>query len=360
MRGSIRLGNIAGIGVFIHWTFSLLILFIIYSGYKQGNNASQMMWSVLFVLSIFGTVFLHELGHALAAKRYGIKTKDITLLPIGGLARLEKMPEKPLEEIVVAIAGPAVNITLALITGIFLHFSGITLTMKELQTSVNAENFFLYFFVVNIWLSLFNLIPAFPMDGGRVLRALLSFKLKRHVATDVAARIGQFMALVFVFVGFKSNPFLILIGIFIFLGAQGESQMVKTNFLLQGIRAKDFIITRFEKLDINEPVQTAVNLLLNSQSKVFLITENNLPIGSLSRDEIIKALAEKKENDPVGDVMNKNLLFVGPEKPVEELMSVMQSEGSGLVIVQNENQFLGIIDRDNLLELIMIRSVRRA
>jgi Zn-dependent protease/CBS domain-containing protein len=318
-----------------------------------------MLWTILFVLSIFGTVFLHELGHALAAKRYNIKTKDITILPIGGVARLEKMPEKPTEELVVALAGPAVNITLALITSLFIQIPEKEALTKLMLSGVNSETFFLYFFIVNIWLAIFNLIPAFPMDGGRVLRALLSFKLKRHIATEIAARIGQLLAIVFVVVGFSYSPVLIFIGIFIFLGAHGESEMVKTSFLLKNVSAKDFIITKFEELDENETIEKAVELLLNSQSKTFLITSDNKAVGSLSRDEIIKALAENGKSQVIHEVMNRNLTFITGDKPVEELFPVMQANKNGLIIVHENNEFTGIIDWDNLVELIMIRNVMK-
>ena len=165
MKGSFKLGNVAGIGVFVHWTFAILIAYIIFSNYRLGHNAEQITWAVIFILSIFVTVFLHELGHALAAKRYNIKTKDITLLPIGGLARLESIPENPKEELVVAIAGPAVNIALAIITGLFITIPEIKDLSVELSGGVNASNFFLNFFIVNVWLAVFNLIPAFPLQA---------------------------------------------------------------------------------------------------------------------------------------------------------------------------------------------------
>ena len=212
MKGSLRVGTIAGIGVFIHWTF---VLIIFYLNFTSARASHDIQWSVLFVLSIFATVLLHELGHALAAKRYGIGTKDITLLPIGGVARLERFPEKPGQELVVAIAGPAVNIVLALITALITSFPDMHEMDEFLAPGVNPDNFLVNFFFVNLWLALFNMIPAFPMDGGRVLRALLSFRLQRHVATRIAALTGQVIAVLFVVGGFFINPFLVLIGIFI-------------------------------------------------------------------------------------------------------------------------------------------------
>ena len=239
MKGYFKLGKIAGIGVFIHWTFSILIAYIIFINHRVRHDTERIGWMVLFVCSICGTVFLHEHGHYLAAKRYGIKTNDITILPIGGLARLEKIPEKPVEELVVALAGPAVNIALAGITALFITMPPANELIIQLTNDVNASNFFLNFFIVNIWLAVFNLLSAFPMDGGRVLRALLAMRMQRHTATTVAARIGQVLALGFIFLGFFGNPFLIFGGLFIILGAQGKAQKTKAEFMMKGILVRD-------------------------------------------------------------------------------------------------------------------------
>jgi Zn-dependent protease len=278
MKGAFKLGNISGIGIFIHWTFSLLVAYIIFSNYRAGHNIEQIVWSVIFILSIFITVFLHELGHALAAKKFNIKTKDITILPIGGLARLDRIPEKPSEELVVAIAGPLVNIALAVITGLFITIPDLKELAVQLTGGVNQSNFFLNFFIVNIWLSIFNLIPAFPMDGGRILRAILSIKFERHKATKIAARIGQLLAIGFIFIGFNSNPFLIFIGLFIILGAQAELEMTKAGFMLKGIFVKDIVMKHYETINANDIVETAVKQLLNGQCKNFLVISGEHPI----------------------------------------------------------------------------------
>jgi len=358
MKGSIKVGNIKGIGVFIHWTFSLIILFILYKNYRAGHNAEQMMWSVLFILSIFGTVFLHELGHALAALRFGVKTKDITILPIGGMARLERIPEKPFEEFVVAIAGPAVNVGLALITGAFIKFPASEQLVDILQGGVNAENFFIQFFIVNIWLAVFNLIPAFPMDGGRILRSLLAVKLPRHVATKIAARVGQVLAIGFIFIGINSNPFLIFIGIFIILGAHGEAEMVKTAFMLKDVFARDLVMRDFARIDMRDTVGKALEMLLNSQNKNFLVLDHQKPVGTLSRDELIQALAGGSEKTLIKDVMNTDLAKVQSTDPVEKAYTAMQTTRIPMVIVYEGNQLMGVMDMDNVLEYIMIKNVK--
>ena len=356
MKGSFKLGSIAGIGIFIHWSFTLLIAYIVYSNYRAGHNAEQIIWAVIFILSIFVTVFLHELGHALAAKKYNIKTKDITILPIGGLARLERIPEKPKEELIVAIAGPAVNIALALITGLFITLPEIKELTIQLSGGVNQSNFFLNFFIVNIWLAIFNLIPAFPMDGGRVLRAILSMKVERHIATKIAARIGQLLAVGFIFLGFYNNPFLIFIGLFIILGAQGEVEMTKVGFMLRGIFVKDIVMKYYETIEENDIVENAVKQLLNGQCKNFLVTSQNNPVGSLSRDEIIEALSNNGNRTTIHAVMNKSPLRLSVQEPIEAAYQKMLGNKNGLAIVYDNQQFVGVLDLDNILEFIMIKN----
>lgn len=358
MKGSFKLGNISGIGIFIHWTFWLLIVYIVFSNYRAGHTAQQIVWSVIFILSIFFTVFLHELGHALAAKRYNIKTKDIILLPIGGLARLESIPEKPKEELIVAFAGPAVNILLAFVTSLFITIPDAKDLTIQLASGVNHSNFFLNFFIVNIWLAIFNLIPAFPMDGGRVLRALLSMKFERHIATNIAARIGQVLSIGFVFLGFFSSPFLVFIGLFIFVGAQAEANYTQIRSTLSEYKVKDVLMKDFKVIDKNETVKKAVQLLLNGQSKNFLITENNQPVGTLSRDEIIKALSERGENEVIENVMNRSLIFLHPNSPLKTVYQQSQLNKSSLMPVMDNNQLIGTLDMENILEFIMVKETQ--
>lgn len=359
MKGTFKLGKVAGISLFIHWTFSLLIAFIVFINYRTGYNAVQILWSVLFVLCIFVTVVMHELGHALAAKNYGIQTKDITLLPIGGLARLDRMPEKPAEELIVAFAGPLVNIVLALITGFFITFPENTEMLNaQLSSGVNASNFFLHFFIVNIVLAVFNLIPAFPMDGGRVLRALLSFKFERHVATRIAARIGQFIAIGFILLGFYSNPFLIFIGLFVIMSAQMETEHTSSKFILKGFKVRDVCMKQYNTIDVNEPIKTAIAVLLDSQSKIFLITENKEPAGTLNRDQIILALSEKGEDIPIRFAMNKNLIYLDAETLLEDIFNLVSANKSNLMLVMEKGLLAGTLDTENLLEFLLIKGVK--
>ena len=353
MKNSLFIGKVAGIKLFMHWTFPVIIFWIVFTNLSRGLNAEQVTWSVVFILALFVCVILHELGHALAAKRYHIQTKDITLYPIGGVARLEKMPERPLHELVVALAGPAVNLAIVITLFIFLRLTKLP-TDFSVITHVTADNFLLSLAIINLWLAIFNLIPAFPMDGGRVLRALLSLRLNRILATKIAASIGQALAIGFVFIGFFNNPFLIFIGLFIFLGAMAEYEQVKTESALKGHTVEEITMKDIPVLKRDDTIEKAVELLLNGQAKNFLIMENEKPFGTLGRDGIIKALREHTKEALVEVAADKNLFFIDISEPLENALLLIQIHKYPLLIVTKDNQLYGVIDLENILEYIMV------
>ncbi|MCS7017687.1 MAG: site-2 protease family protein [Cytophagales bacterium] len=356
MKYSLSIGKIVGIQVQIHWTFLILIAWIIFSNLSAGNTAEQTFWAVLFVLAIFVCVTLHEFGHALAARRYGIETQDITLLPIGGLARLTSMPEKPVEELVVALAGPAVNIVISLLIYPFLDIEQAVAATINLR-AVDGESFLFSLMAVNLWLAVFNMIPAFPMDGGRVLRALLCFRMERATATRIAAGVGQFLAIGFVILGFfGGNPFLIFIGFFIFLGAQGEAELAQAKSALQGYRVADVVMRDFSALQTHAPIHAAVELLLNGQSRNFLVLENDLPVGTLSRDEIVRALSQHGAAVPVEHVMNTDVQYLPAEMPLEEAWQRMQQHRVEFAPVMQGQRLVGVVDVENIAEFMMVQN----
>ena len=226
MRSSLKVASIFGIEVRIHLTFLLFLVWIWFSYYQIAGFAGAVQ-GVLFILALFACVLLHEFGHAFAARGFGIETPDITLLPIGGVARLSRIPEKPWQELVVAIAGPLVNVVIAAVLIFVIHGSA-ALEQLEYLESPRIE-LLGKLASVNVMLVLFNLIPAFPMDGGRVLRALLAMAMPYAQATQIAAWIGQGLAVVFGIFGIFGNPFLIFIAFFIFVGAQQEAAMARSK-----------------------------------------------------------------------------------------------------------------------------------
>lgn len=347
--------KIAGIKVSVHWTFVFLILWIIYSNVRAGLAGPDIMWMILFVLSLFVCVTLHELGHALAGKRYGIQTKDITLYPIGGVARMERLPEKPKQELVVAISGPAVNIVIMLILSPFIVRMELP-DSSETILKISRHNFLAMLGIVNMWLALFNLIPAFPMDGGRVLRALLSFKLGRVQATNIASLVGKILAVGFVLAGFYLNPFLIFIGLFVFLGAHSENLMVQNQSELNDLTASNAVMRSFISFDKSESIATAVNALLNGQARNFLITDNNIPIGYVTRESLVRGISTLGMDANLERITNKNLKSFDIHTPLTEIFPSLQVEGAVMVLITDQNVPVGIMDAENIAELIMVRT----
>jgi Zn-dependent protease/CBS domain-containing protein len=353
MKGSLFIGRYSGIGVFIHWTFSLLILYFIISGIYRGLSSTQISWTILFVLSVFLCVVLHEFGHALSARNYGIKTKHITLLPIGGVAQLESLPEKPAHELVVALAGPMVNFIIAALLFPFVMNQEMA---PESLAEIHAGNFLVYLFTINIVLAIFNLIPAFPMDGGRVLRALLSFSFGRPRATAIAARLGQFLAFGFVLLGLFSNPFLVLIGIFIFLGAQSENQMVQTQHMLRDYKVSDVMMRDFTILSPEQQLGHVAGLLLNSQQTDFIVKDNDKLCGMLSRDHLIQGIAQYGTEGKVGDAMSKELKMLHHDARLSEVYAAIRMSGNGLHPVMKSGELIGVVDAQNIAEFMLIKS----
>lgn len=355
MKLSLYLGSYKNVKVFIHWTFSLLLLWIIISNMRQGMPALDILWIILFVLALFGCVVLHEFGHALAAQKYGIQTKDIVLYPIGGIARLEKLPEDPKQELWVAIAGPLVNIGIFIILSGILSIQGFNIESLEV-IKIEPGTMVLYLASANLILALFNLLPAFPMDGGRILRAFLAIRLPRAKATQIAGGIGQFLAIFFIFFGLFNNPILVLIGIFIFLGAAAEVTHTQQESFLKGYKVKDALMMKFQIVAFDAPISKAVEKLLNSQATHFVVVKDDEAVGTLSRNEIIKGLKDGNENTLIEDVADFQPLKIETEENLDDAWKKMLSQNRKVAIVLENGHFLGILDQENISEFVMVKS----
>ncbi len=329
MSWSLKIARLFGINVYIHWTFLILLAWIFLSSLGSGQNVQESLLGVVFVLALFACVVLHEYGHALTARRYGVPTRRITLLPIGGVASLEKMPEKPREELLVALAGPAVNVVIALLIFGYMQLAGISFPTAQLEDPSQlslSDAFIPNLLAVNVILVLFNLIPAFPMDGGRVLRALLSMKFHRSKATAIAAQIGQFLAIGFVFLGFMYDFWLIFIGLFIFLGASGESRYESTRHLLSDLKVEDILMHQFTTMDAWSPISEAVDTLLDGQEKEFLVTEQGDLIGTISRDDILRGLQQMGAEERIKRIVNTDWVKLSPGMEVNEAYELMNRQ----------------------------------
>jgi Zn-dependent protease/CBS domain-containing protein len=357
MGWSIRLFSVGGTAVRIHLTFFLLLALVAVVGWRAGG-ASLAIDQLIFIVLLFVCVVLHEFGHVFAARGYGIRTSDVTLLPIGGVASLERMPEKPAQEIVVALAGPAVNLVIAavLIGLLGASFDLTQMTQLEQATSTLAGRVA----AASVMLCVFNLIPAFPMDGGRVLRALLAVRLGYTRATRVAATIGQALAFVFAFVGLLGNPLLILIAVFIFLAASGEAGYVQAREYTRGYLASHAMITSYQTLSPSSIADDAAGLLLRTTQKEFPVVDGAGALrGFLTHDALILALQKTGGTTPVLDIMDREVPTVPENACLDNVFQKLQRSGTRLVgVVDPQQRLVGYITTENLSELIMIQSSR--
>jgi Zn-dependent protease/CBS domain-containing protein len=367
MRGSLRIATIAGIGIFVHWTFALLIGWVVFAQVRAGADARGAGIAVAFVLLLFGCIVLHELGHALTARRFGITTRDITLLPIGGLARLERMPDKPWQEFLVAIAGPAVNVVIFLVllaaiiaTNSWPDFEAIK-DSGEKQVTLGDASLLFWLLTANFLLVAFNMLPAFPMDGGRMLRALLATRLDYATATRIAAGVGQVMAVLFAIAGFLTwNLVLLFIALFVFLGAQAEAQAAVAKAAFEGVRALDAMITRFKALSPHETLAEASEELLAGTQQDFPVVEDGRVVGVLARGDLVRALAEHGLEAEVGPFVRTDCAVVEAGERLAEALQRMRESGCPIAPVVQEGRLVGLITPDNVTEIMMLRSAMRS
>ena len=323
MKWSWKIARVAGVDINLHWTFLLLIGWILFSELLAGSSWTAAWMGVGFILSLFGCVVLHELGHALAARAFGVPTKDITILPIGGVARLGRIPEHPVQEFVIAIAGPLVNLGIAAAIMVLL----LVLGAGELWFgSVITGHFLQNLMWANVVLVLFNLLPAFPMDGGRILRAGLAGFLEYARATRLAAAVGQAMAILFALAGLfvVNNPLLLLVAIFIYLGAASEAQMVDARSILRGIPVREAMMTRFHTLSPDDSLRVAARELLAGSQQDFPVVEDGRFVGILRRADLARGLAESPSDTRIREVMSTECPVVSEFDLLERVMADMQ------------------------------------
>lgn len=357
MGWSFPIGSIMGTALRVHVTFFLLLAWIAASAWFIAGMQAAIE-SLLFIIFLFGCVVLHELGHVLAARRFGVQTPDITLLPIGGVARLERIPEKPSEEFIIAIAGPLVNVAIA---AVLIAIMG-TLPPDSLNLNDPGTSLLARLAGANIFLVLFNLIPAFPMDGGRMLRAGLAQWLGYSRGTRIAATVGQVLAFVFGFVGLFANPLLLFIALFVYLGATAEAHAAQMKEVSRGLRVRDAMISRFETLGPADRLDEAVQrLLATSQHEFPIVDDGGALVGLIARDDIIKGLRDAGPDVPVQRVMRTGIPAVNDRQCLNDATQLMQSNGLPAVAVEDEGRRLvGLITPENVGELMMVLAEDRS
>jgi Zn-dependent protease/CBS domain-containing protein len=366
MKWSWPIGRIAGIPLRVHATFPLLVAWIALMQWRDDGNVAATVAVVALILLVFTIVVLHELGHAMAARRYGVATRDITLLPIGGIARLERMPKEPKQELVIAAAGPAVNIGLAVLFALGLLATGGFGSMAEYAALLEADQPFelrlwlVRLVAINLWLVAFNILPAFPMDGGRVLRALLAMRYRDHTrATMAAARVGRMFAVLFGMLGVfvLNSPLLVLIAVFVWIAGSGEAAAVRASAALEGVTLRSVMITDLRTIGPDDPLSHAAQLVIDGFQQDFPVvslTDGRLA-GMLSRADLVRGLHEYGREGTVRAVMRTEGPVFAVDIAPDAAFAQLSAERGRAVPVVDEGKVVGLLTTENVMEYLMIR-----
>lgn len=355
MNRSLRIGTVAGIGLFLHWTFLLLVAGLLAFLYYQGQSLEAIVRITGLMAGLFGCVVLHELGHALTARRFSVPTESITLYPIGGLARLKRLPDEPSKEFWIALAGPLVNVAIAVLLALGLALTNTPMDIGAAY-SIDAHAGATLMWL-NLGLAVFNMLPAFPMDGGRVLRAVLALRYDYARATRTAARVGQGMAVLFGFVGIISYNFVLLfIALFVYIGAQQESQHAEFRAVARDTLVRDAMMTRFGTLARSATLGDAVDELLAGTDHDFPIVHDNRVEGMLSRQQLMDGLRTHGRGYPARDAATGPCVTVSPDTTLDTAFQTMQEADCTTVPVVDDGRLVGLLSLENVGELLMVRS----
>jgi stage IV sporulation protein FB len=353
MSWSLNIGTIAGTAVRVHITFLLFLGWLFGASYVASGAATA--WSTLiFLLLLFACVLAHEFGHIFTARAFGVSTPDVTLLPIGGVARLERIPEEPWEEFLIAIAGPLVNVVIAF--GL-VALAGARLSTADLYAMESAHVSLVdRLAAVNLFLAVFNMIPAFPMDGGRVLRALLATRLEYTRATQLAASIGQGMALLFGLVGLLGNPFLVFVALFVWIGAAQEASLVNIRQALGGIPVSRAMLTDFRSLAAGDTLRKAADLILSGSQEDFPVLDEGRVVGVLTRRDLLAALGQRDQDLRVDDVMCPDFQTAENTEMLESVLTRLRASPCRTLPVLSRGRLIGLMTLDKVGEFVMIQS----
>jgi Zn-dependent protease/CBS domain-containing protein len=362
MGGSFKIGRFSGIDVRVHWTFLLLLAFFAFLGYRTSGSLAGALTPTATIVALFVCVVLHEFGHSLVAQRLGLVVRSITLLPIGGVSNLETLPEKPSDEVKITLAGPLVNVVLApIFFGVGLLLGAEPRVPTDLFTGIGSiGQFFFYLGYLNVVLAVFNLIPAFPLDGGRVLRGALATRLGALRATEISSRVGQLFALAFFLIGlFGGNFVLALIGVFVFFGANGEAQMVKQRELTSGLSVSDVMGTkpRTETVTPNHTFGQVLDSVIHGYQEDFpVVDESGKLVGMITREEIMTAAHSPEKYRSVRDLMKTNVPTISSGSDLFEVgLPTLQQSGLRALPVEEDGELVGMLTIEDVGQASLLR-----
>jgi Zn-dependent protease/CBS domain-containing protein len=350
MGGSFKIGRFSGIDVRVHWTFLLLLAFFAFIGYQASGSLMGALTATVTIVALFVCVLLHEFGHSLVAQRLGLEIHSITLLPLGGVSNLESLPEKPADEVKITLAGPLVNVVLApIFFGLGLLLGAVLRVPADLFTGIGSVGqFFFYLGYLNVVLAVFNLLPAFPLDGGRILRALLATRLGALRATEISSVVGQLFAVAFFLIGLLGGNFLFaLVAVFIYIGATGEAQMVRQQEKTRGLRVSDVMGTkpRTETVTPDHTFGQVLDSVIHGYQEDFpVVDESGNLVGMLTRDEIMTAAHSPERYSSVRDLMKTNVPTISSQADLfEDGLRILQQSGLRALPVTENGELVGML-----------------
>src|SRR5215212_9250529 len=348
MGGSFKIGRFSGIDVRVHWTFFLLLSYFAFIGYRASGSLLGALTDTVTIVALFICVLLHEFGHSLVAQRLGLEIHSITLLPLGGVSNLESLPEKPSDEVKITLAGPLVNVVLApIFFGVGLLLGGVPRMPADLFTGIGSVGqFFFYLGYLNVVLAVFNLIPAFPLDGGRVLRALLATRLGALRATDISSRVGQ-----------------LFVAVFIFFGATGEAQMVRQRELTRGLLVSDVMGTK-PRTETVTPYHTfgqVLDSVIHGYQEDFpVVDESGKLVGMITREEIMAAAHSPERYSSVRDLMKTNVPTISSQADLfEDALPILQQSGLRALPVTENGELVGMLTIEDVGQASLLRWLSR-
>jgi Zn-dependent protease/CBS domain-containing protein len=352
ISGAVGAFRIFGVPVRFHFTFLMLLVFLIFLGLSGRQSGAAM---AIYVAALFGSVLLHELGHSLAARYYGVKTVEIVMFPIGGVARLDRALRAH-EELWIALAGPAVNLVIAAAIFGYLYATGALVPAEQLLDATD-ENLLERIGIGNVILAVFNLLPAYPMDGGRVLRSLLARFRTENEATRIAAKTGRIFAGVMGLYGLLSMNFmLVFVALFVYLGASQEGAAAEGKALTEGIPVRAAMITDFRSLPHGATIRDAAELLIATSQQDFPVVFGDRVMGLLGRADLLKAIVSAGPEAYVSSVMNRNFLTLSPDEPLPEAMQKLAAGGSCALVIE-DGKLAGLLTVENISEYLLLRKV---
>ena len=353
-----KLGEIKGIAIRVHVTLLVLLgwLALVYAA--RGAGVTGTLFGLALIMIVFSIIVVHELGHALMARRFGYKTRDILLLPIGGIASLERIPERPSQELAVALVGPAINLVIAGILWLALAATGTPIDPLR-ETSLGGA-FVAQLMWINLALALFNLLPAFPMDGGRALRAILSMRTSRERATDIAASLGKVFAVGIGIAGVLYNPFLVLIAIVVWIGATQERALVHLKSALAGVPVSAAMLTRVDTVRPDQPLEDAAAILLAGGQNQLPVVDHGTTVGVLTRGDLATALAHAGPHATVSEAPKHDVVTVAPAEPLDAVLDRLRQSPDAVAVVVDHGAPVGLLTAEHLAAYVALHRKRAA